>query len=332
MAARPEDTSAEIADLRQVRGSELEPLLEEERQVWRETIHWDFGPSADLIRRYVDLRALSGSVLRVNRRLAGYCYYVTEETKTLIGNLFVMTPLATPEAEHQLLRATLNAVFAGNRSARLEAQLMMLRHPPEHGRLTLSFPGSAGRSFRRYFMLASLDGQVPAIPPPGVFLEPWEESNAGEAARLIVSAYRSHVDSEINDQYRTEPGSRRFLANIVLYPGCGVFQRSASFAARIRASGELCGISLASLVAPGTGHITQICVAPELQNAGVGRALLSHSLEELRRQGCHEVSLTVTADNLPAVRLYQKMGFRVLKEFAAHVWQRPGPEAAMIRA
>lgn len=332
MAARPEDTNAEIADLRQVRGSELEPLLEEERKVWRDGIHWDFGPSADLIRRYVDMRALSGSVLRVNRRIAGYCYHVSEETKTLIGNLFVMPPLATPEAEHRLLQATLREAFTGHRGARVEAQLLMLRHAPEHGRLARRFPGAVGRSFRRYFMLAPLEGRVPAIPPPGVSMEPWQESSAEEAARLIVAAYRSHVDSEINDQYRTESGSRRFLANIVLYPGCGVFQMGASFAARNRATGELCGLSLASVVAPGTGHITQICVAPQAQRMGTGRALLSHSLEGLRRQGCHEVSLTVTAENLPAVRLYQKLGFHVLKEFAAHVWELPGAEAAMIRA
>lgn len=330
MAARPEDTKAEITDLRQVKGAELEPLLEEERKVWRETIHWDFGPSADLIRRYVDMRALSGSVLRVNRRIAGYAYHVAEETKTLIGNLFVLPPLATPEAEHRLLHATLNDAFVERRGVRVEAQLMMLRRQPEHGRLAQSFPGAAGRSFRRYLMLASLRNRTPVSPPDGIILEPWEESCADEAARLIAGAYRSHIDSEINDQYRTVAGSRRFLSNIVLYPGCGLFQAGASFAARQRASRELRGMSLASMVAPGTGHITQICVAPAVQGMGVGAALLSHSLEGLLRAGCFEVSLTVTAENAAAVRLYERFGFRLLREFAAHVWERT-PVADIIR-
>lgn len=323
MAARPEDTKAEITDLRHAKGSELEPLLEEERKVWRETIHWDFGPSAELIRRYVEMRALSGFVLRVNRRVAGYAYHVAEESKTLIGNLFVAPPLATPEAEHRLLHATLSDAFVEHRGTRVEAQLMMLRHCPEHGRLGQNFPGLIGRSFRRYFMLAALDGRAPAATPRGTVLERWEESDADEAARLIAGAYRSHIDSEINDQYRTVGGSRRFLSNIVLYPGCGAFQPGASFAVRHRATGDLCGMSLASVVAPGTGHITQICVAPTAQNTGVGSALLSHSLEGLRRAGCREVSLTVTAENASAVRLYEKLDFRVLREFAAHVWKRP---------
>lgn len=324
MAARPEDTKAEIGDLRLTKGSDLEALLEEERQAWRQSIHWDFGASADLIRRYADLRALAGSVLRVNRRVAGYAYHVAEETKTLIGNLFVLPPLATPEAEYRLLHATLSEAFQ-NRSSRVEAQLMMMRHRPEHGRLAKSFPGLSARSFPRYFMLAPLSVLAPTREPPGIAIEPWDERFVESAARLIAGAYRSHIDSEINDQYRTAAGSRRFLSNIVLYPGCGAFQSGASFAAFHGTSYEILGMSLASIVAPGTGHITQICVAPQIQNSGVGRALLLRSLGGLRRAGCHEVSLTVTAENAPAIRLYERLGFRVLREFAAHVWERDGP-------
>ena len=46
-----------------------------------------------------------------------------------------------------------------------------------------------------------------------------------EAAHVISAAYRGHVDSEINDQYRSIPGARRFVTNIVRFPGCGISQR-----------------------------------------------------------------------------------------------------------
>jgi ribosomal protein S18 acetylase RimI-like enzyme len=326
MAARPEDAKAEIAELRHAKGSELEALLEEERKAWRDGIHWDFAPSADLIRRYVDMRALTGFVLRVNRRVVGYTYHVVEETKTLIGNLFVLPPLATPEAEHRLLQATLAEAFDHGHGRRVEAQLMMLRHQPEHGRLSRRFPGLVGRSFARYFMLAPLaDGGVAPV-PDGMSIELWDERYADAGARLITAAYEGHIDSEINDQYLTAVGARRFLSNIVLYPGCGAFQGSASFAAVDR-SGNICGLSLASVVAPGTGHITQICVAPWAQGRGVGGALLGRSLEKLRQAGCLEASLTVTAANSSAVRLYRRFQFGVLREFCAHVWEWPIPRA-----
>ena len=43
-------------------------------------------------------------------------------------------------------------------------------------------------------------------------LEPWTDRAFEPAARLIQLAYANHVDSEINDQYRTEAGAMKFLA------------------------------------------------------------------------------------------------------------------------
>jgi ribosomal protein S18 acetylase RimI-like enzyme len=36
--------------------------------------------------------------------------------------------------------------------------------------------------------------------------------------------------------------------------------------------------------------------------------------------GCDRASLTVTASNTGAIQLYQRMGFRANRRFAAYVW------------
>ena len=59
----------------------------------------------------------------------------------------------------------------------------------------------------------------------------WSDHYQDAAASLISAAYSGHVDSRINDQYRSTAGARRFLYNIVQYPGCGTFYRPASYAA-----------------------------------------------------------------------------------------------------
>jgi len=66
---------------------------------------------------------------------------------------------------------------------------------------------------------------LPTLPPlpPQFEIRPWSEQEYQSAAALITAAYRGHVDSEINDQYRTLTGSLRFLNNIVRFPGCGTF-------------------------------------------------------------------------------------------------------------
>jgi len=78
---------------------------------------------------------------------------------------------------------------------------------------------------------------------------------------------------------------------------------------------------LTSTVAPGVGHTTQVCVMPGYQGHGIGRLLMEHSIEALRQRNYERLSLTVTSVNQRAVELYEHLGFRALKKFAAGVWQ-----------
>jgi ribosomal protein S18 acetylase RimI-like enzyme len=151
-------------------------------------------------------------------------------------------------------------------------------------------------------------------------IENWSERYQDEAAQLIASAYHGHVDSDINDQYRSAAGARRFLMNIVQYPGCGAFYQPGSYLALDPHSGHLTGICLSSLVSDDVGHITQVCVAPSARGQGLGYELLRRSLLSLTRHNCRRASLTVTASNKGAIRVYDQMGFNKRREFSAYVW------------
>ena len=154
-------------------------------------------------------------------------------------------------------------------------------------------------------------------------IEGWTPRRLDEAAGVITAAYQGHVDSEVNDQYRSVSGARRFLNNILQYPGCGAFFAPASFVALDAWTGRACGVSLSSMLSPGVGHITQICVAPFLKGKGLGYELLRRSLAALAEAGCHKASLTVTAANADAVRLYERVGFEKAHDFSALVWDAP---------
>jgi ribosomal protein S18 acetylase RimI-like enzyme len=80
-------------------------------------------------------------------------------------------------------------------------------------------------------------------------------------------------------------------------------------------------MSLASIVAPGSGHITQVCVAPQHRGTGLGYELLRRSMVTLAAHGCNKVSLTVTNENEWAASLYHRMGFENRRDFAAYVWE-----------
>ncbi len=298
---------------------ELEPVLLEEIQAWRKQLDWDFQSSADLVRRYADARALSGYALVAESRVAGYTYCISEEHKGLVGDLYVLDRYRTADNENRLLRAVLEKLMRSPYVRRVESQLMLLQPNHVRGLPAPDFLSVFERRFMSYDAvgLASLKPRTAGLE---VVFDQWTERRQEEAAELIASAYRGHIDSEINDQYRSVSGARRFLYNIVQYPGCGSFFAPGSWVALRRDTGRLCGICLSSLVAADVGHITQICVAPALQGAGLGYELMRRSLVSLAHAGCRRISLTVTSANRDAVRLYEKMGFETIRRFPALVW------------
>jgi ribosomal protein S18 acetylase RimI-like enzyme len=126
----------------------------------------------------------------------------------------------------------------------------------------------------------------------------------------------------INDQYRSVHGSLRFLHNIVRYSGCGVFSPQVSHVIVERVSHELVALVLGSRVSPESGHITQICVHPDVRRHGLARMLLTLSASCFLRQGVTEISLTVTEANSHAIDLYRAEGYECAHTFDAAVWQR----------
>jgi ribosomal protein S18 acetylase RimI-like enzyme len=320
MAAVSELRLPELVELRQLRTEDLHFLLEREIDDWRVQLDWDFRPSAELVRRFVGMRALTGYAMLAGGRVGGYVYSVADERKGLVGDLYILPEHRTVENENRLLDAVLDNVMRTPYLHRIECQLLML-----DSRLGRPLPRSQFLSrYPRCFM--AVDTRKILEMPPGpaatrVILEEWTDRRQDAAARVIAAAYQGHIDSSINDQYRSVSGSRRFLTNIVQYPGCGAFYPPASFVSLDADSGGVHGLSVASLLAPDVGHITQICVSPEIRGTGVGYELLRRSLTAFARAGCRKASLTVTAANHDAVRLYERAGFRAIRAFSALVWE-----------
>src|SRR5215467_1002055 len=267
--------SAELIDLRDLRASDLKDLLNEEIAVWSETLAWDFQASADLVERFVEQGALKGYALVEDGDVFGYSYYVHDEHKGLVGDLYVRQSRRAPDHERRLLAAVVESLMRTSQISRIETQLMMLS--PAHQ----SLPAARFlRTYERYFMRMALDKAAalrPAAPSSRIYLAPWEDWHQESAVRLIPEAYRGHIDSRINDQYDSVNGARRFLYNIIQYPGCGAIFKPASYVAIERQTGQLCGVSLASRVSQDVGHITQICVSSARRGTRLGYELLRQS-------------------------------------------------------
>jgi len=311
----------ELVDLRELAGRELDPLLLEETVEWQRDLDWDFARSADLVRQFADMRAIMGHALLDRGEVAGYGYSVLEDYKGLIGDLYVRPAWRSSTYEVQLFRAILDGLIAMPGVSRIESQLMLADSAVAKAIQRERFVKVQERLLMRLDMNA---------PPPlragkalrGFHIEPWGDHHHEMAATVISLAYRDHVDSLINDQYRTVAGARRFIYNIVQYPGCGSFFRKGSFVAFDPDTGWLCGISLVSFISDDVGHVTQLCVIPHVKGRGLGYELLRESINALRSHGARRVSLTVTSGNNEAIELYKRCGFQEMRRFFAYIWER----------
>lgn len=317
----------EILDLRHFRSADLRSLMEEEGAVWLRELDWDYGPSAEMILRYLDARILPGYAAVEEGSLAGYTFFVYEGSKGIIGDLFVRPQVATQAAANgtslgeRLLGHVIETLQNSPGIHRIEAQL--LPHPA--GSLARPFTQAGFTRHPRLFMNLALsrtrEWAAPGRPKAAeIELRPWSDADFNSAAAVITAAYRDHVDSEINDQYRSMSGSLRFLNNIVRFPGCGVFDPGSSRVAVHKPSKSAVGLILCSRVKEGVGHVTQVCVVPEYRGTGTGAALVAASAANLESRGFQTLSLTVTEANTRAVEIYRRLQFEQSKVFDAFVW------------
>ena len=54
----------------------------------------------------------------------------------------------------------------------------------------------------------------------------------------------------------------------------------------------------------------EVGVNPEFRGQKIGQKFISNYLQQMNSEGIEEVVLGVDKNNIPAVRLYQKLGFR----------------------
>jgi ribosomal protein S18 acetylase RimI-like enzyme len=317
----------EILDLRHFSSADLRPLMEDEIAMWGRQLSWDYATSAEMILRYMDAKILPGYAAIERGSIFGYSFFVYEQNKGVIGDLFVRDSVRDGargpdrhEVEERLLTHVIETLQQSPGIHRVEAQLLA-HHTGEvsHPFLQQGFSRHP-RVFMNFDIGKHAQASLPTLPPQ-FEIRPWSEQEYQSAAALITAAYRGHVDSEINDQYRTLTGSLRFLNNIVRFPGCGAFDSQASFVVLDRRTQTLTGLILCSRVRPDVGHITQVCVLPEYRSTGLGEAMLAASTRNLRERGFHFISLTVTEANDRAIALYKRIGFETARVFDAFVWE-----------
>jgi ribosomal protein S18 acetylase RimI-like enzyme len=319
----------EVLDLRHFNARQLRPLLAQEADVWEKRLRWEYRSATELLLQYLESRILPGFVALDRGRICGFSFCVYEGHKAVIGDIYsALTEQAPLSITHILARHLIELLEASPDVHRIEAQLLLF----DEGVLPPVFASVLSRGvemqvYPRLFLELEIPRSLTAgirPLPPELELCRWSAAFYQPTAELIQAAYTGHLDSSINDQYRTLAGSERFLHNIIRFPGCGVFDPQSSFVLRERRSNSPVGVILCSRVASDTAHITQLCLAPGSRGHRLGDTLLRIAMRHLAAHGYRFITLTVSEGNVPAVHLYQAAGFRTRQRFDAMVFEKPG--------
>ncbi len=169
--------------------------------------------------------------------------------------------------------------------------------------------------FKRYRMEIDLRRFVPATRPlpTGYRMLPWSEDLLEAHADAKYRSFCTEVDANVFPCLGDRDGCLRLMTEITrrtnFIPGATWLIQAELPEGGWENCGTIQGVSDRGMF----GAIQNLGVTPGHRNAGLGGRLLSEALEGFRRSGLDRAYLEVTANNVGALRLYERFGFQIVK-------------------
>ncbi|OHB72195.1 MAG: hypothetical protein A2V70_20775 [Planctomycetes bacterium RBG_13_63_9] len=150
--------------------------------------------------------------------------------------------------------------------------------------------------------------------PLGYRFAAWEPELLDAFAQAKHLSFREEIDANVFPCLGDLAGCRRLMQQIAEKPG---FLPTATWLLVYEPDGarrpDYCGTVQGIRGRNGVGSIQNLGIAPAHRGAGLGTSLLFQSLRGFRQAGIQRVNLEVTAQNDGAIRLYGRLGFRIVK-------------------
>jgi GNAT superfamily N-acetyltransferase len=292
--------------------------MEDEARMWMADLDWDYTPIRQILISFIKQKLLPGYVAVADSEAIAYTYFLVNQAKGTIGALHALRTIHSQEAVDELIALSISGLKDSKSIRRVEAQIM----PFHNLNLTDAFTKNGFSNYLRYYLDLNLGNhRKKSDLPAALRIIHWDSSYLSRMAEMTRCSYENQIDSEICEDYRTRTGCEGYLRSLVDNPGCGVFMPEASFIA-LDWQGTPCGFVFCCRISAETAILPQIAVHPSYQGKRLGNTLMNRAFAQLKALDFRSVSLTVTGKNLRAFEWYQRLGFKIRKEFGAHVLQR----------
>ena len=139
-----------------------------------------------------------------------------------------------------------------------------------------------------------------------------------DIAAIIVDAYKNHPGQRLHVEVQNIVNSLDYTKQVA----AGDFGSVENGYIRLMRRD---GMPIAAILGCGTvpkyGFILQVAVRQAWQGEGLGAQLIHSLATEYKKNGLTNIALGVTLTN-PAIHLYQRLGFEMLRNVDAYVWWR----------
>lgn len=167
--------------------------------------------------------------------------------------------------------------------------------------------------FKRWRMEFDLSGPIPDLGeiPAGYTLVPWQPTLLDAHAEVKFRSFHSEIDANVFPNLANRDGCQRLMAEIAQRKS---FVPEATWLAQFWPASarrpEIVGTIQGVVDDDELGAIQNVGVTAAHRGRRIGSFLLSACLSGFKKTGLSRVYLEVTAQNVGAVRLYERLGFQ----------------------
>ena len=170
--------------------------------------------------------------------------------------------------------------------------------------------------FKRFRMEISLTDPLFACGDlsPDYRLVGWGDADVESHSEVKFRSFCYEIDANVFPCLGDRDGCQRLMGEIARRES---FVPQATWLLQFQGNGpgriENCGTIQGIVDSSGMGSLQNVGVTPCHRGKGLGTHLMYQSLMGFRQVGLQRAALEVTAQNLGAVRLYERLGFRRVK-------------------
>lgn len=149
--------------------------------------------------------------------------------------------------------------------------------------------------------------------PEGLEVVDWDEKYSYDVVKLIFDSFKNMQDQKFDLRFKTIEGCEDIVYKITqnVY---GIFLPDKT--KLLLEKGIVKGFCFVNLTTDNIANVPLIGISPELKYKGLGQILLSRALDGVLQSVINgerpliELNATVDTDNLPAINMYRKLGFK----------------------